>query len=150
MVSAPLPQALTRAGFATKPRDPKSSSSSLAAALAAKRAARMERLRAATVDLAMAWGLAAVCGLGHLAHSLGSAAPAWMHALGGVQLNAALSVAALLGPGRAILSSGFEALAAGRPDMNTLVRRGRPWLVAAVTWQFVAWAMWVGRQLGEG
>ncbi|KXZ56167.1 hypothetical protein GPECTOR_1g143 [Gonium pectorale] len=115
--------ALSSAGFPSKPRDPATSSSSLAAALAAKRAAKVERLRAATVDLVVAWGLAAVCGLGHLAHALPSA-PQWMMALHSVPLNAALSAAALLGPGREILVSGLKALAAGRPDMNTLVGLG--------------------------
>ncbi|KAG2440429.1 hypothetical protein HYH02_010314 [Chlamydomonas schloesseri] len=118
-----LAQALTDAGFTSKRRDPDTSSSSLAAALAAKRAAKVERLRAATVDLAVAWGLAAVCGLGHLAHAW-AGAPAWMHALHSVPLNAALSAAALLGPGREIMAQGLKALAAGRPDMNTLVGLG--------------------------
>ncbi|EFJ44901.1 hypothetical protein VOLCADRAFT_64450 [Volvox carteri f. nagariensis] len=118
-----LTQALTAAGFPSKPRDPSTSSSALAAALAAKRAAKVARLRAATLDLLTAWGLAAVCGLSHLAHALPSA-PAWMHTFHSVPLNAALSVAALLGPGREILVSGLKALAAGRPDMNTLVGLG--------------------------
>lgn len=116
-------QALSSASFPSKYRDPHSSSSSLAAALAAKRAAKLDRLRAATVDLITAWGLAAVCSLGHLAHAW-SAAPAWMHALHSVPLNAALSATALLGPGREILVSGLRALVAGRPDMNTLVGLG--------------------------
>ncbi|GLC72475.1 hypothetical protein PLESTF_001251600 [Pleodorina starrii] len=115
--------ALSAAGFPSKPRDPSTSSSSLAAALAAKRAAKVDRLRAATVDLLVAWGLAAVCSLGHLAHAW-PGAPAWMHGLHSVPLNAALSAAALLGPGREILVSGLRALAAGRPDMNTLVGLG--------------------------
>eukprot|EP00198_Chlamydomonas_reinhardtii_P013234 XP_001702571.1 heavy metal transporting ATPase [Chlamydomonas reinhardtii] len=118
-----LAQALTDAGFTSKRRDPDTSSSSLAAALAAKRAAKVERLRAATVDLVVAWGLAAVCGLGHLAHAW-AGAPAWMHLLHSVPLNAALSAAALLGPGREIMAQGLKALAAGRPDMNTLVGLG--------------------------
>lgn len=64
-----------------------------------------------------------MCGLGHAAHALPNA-PAWMHVLHSVPLNAALSVAALLGPGREILANGLSALAAGRPDMNTLVGLG--------------------------
>ncbi|KAG2497846.1 hypothetical protein HYH03_004113 [Edaphochlamys debaryana] len=122
-LGAKLAQALDKAGFPSKPRDPSTSSSSLAAALAAKRQAKVDRLNAATANLVVAWGLAAVCGLGHLAHAW-AGAPAWMHALHSVPLNAALSAAALLGPGREILSSGLQALLAGRPDMNTLVGLG--------------------------
>ncbi|GLI68631.1 hypothetical protein VaNZ11_013109 [Volvox africanus] len=118
-----LAQALSAAGFPCKPRDPSTTSSSLAAALAAKRAAKVDRLRAASLDLVVAWSLAAVCSLGHLAHAL-PFAPSWMHVLHSVPLNAALSAAALLGPGRDILVSGLKALAAGRPDMNTLVGLG--------------------------
>ncbi|GIL67851.1 hypothetical protein Vafri_21137 [Volvox africanus] len=118
-----LAQVLSAAGFLSKPRDPSTSSSSLAAALAAKRAAKVDRLRVASVDLMVAWGLAAVCSLGHLVHAVPSA-PGWMHVLHSVPLNAALSAAALLGPGRDILVSGLKALAAGRPDMNTLVGLG--------------------------
>ncbi|GFR41528.1 hypothetical protein Agub_g2224 [Astrephomene gubernaculifera] len=121
-----LAQALSSAGFPSKRRDPSTSSSSLAAALAAKRAAKVARLRAATTDLIFAWGLAAVCGLGHLAHALPSSPfPPWLHCvLHSVPLNAALSAAAMLGPGRDIMVSGLRALVAGRPDMNTLVGLG--------------------------
>ncbi len=45
----------------------------------------------------VAWGLSAVCGLGHLAHALGSNAPAWMHGLHSTPLHAALSAVALMG-----------------------------------------------------
>ena len=45
----------------------------------------------------VAWGLSAVCGLGHLAHAMGSNAPAWLHSLHSTPLHAALSAIALIG-----------------------------------------------------
>ncbi|MEW5309919.1 MAG: hypothetical protein WDW38_001761 [Sanguina aurantia] len=118
-----LAQALTRASFPSTPRDPTSSNASLGSLLSAKRAHRLARLQQVTRNLIVAWGLSALCGLGHLAHAW-PAAPPWMHFLSSTPLNAAISAAALLGPGREILVSGFQALAANRPDMNSLVGLG--------------------------
>jgi cation transport ATPase len=139
-------------------------------------AATVTRTLHNTQDLAAAWGLSLLCGLGHVGH-MWAGAPAWMHALHHPLLAGALSVAALLGarlargcrlcalcvcvcvctrarkptdtlhntththtththtphthpdthttgPGRDIMASGWRALTAGRPDMNSLVGLG--------------------------
>ncbi|KAJ9509606.1 hypothetical protein QJQ45_011238, partial [Haematococcus lacustris] len=131
LVGQQLAQALSAAGFPSRARDLRSSPSasssgpgSTASILAGKRAAKLQRLHQISWDLALAWGLSAVCGIGHLAQAWGAAAPAWLLALNSVPVHAALSAAALLGPGRDIITSGFTALAAQRPDMNSLVGLG--------------------------
>ncbi|KAG1663220.1 hypothetical protein FOA52_011313 [Chlamydomonas sp. UWO 241] len=122
-----LAAALTKAGFRSAPRSlaaaggGRGKSSSDAAA--AKRAAKEVRLAAVSRDLVFAWALSALSGLAHLAHAW-AGAPGWLHYLHTPQLQAALSIAALLGPGRDIIVSGAASLMAGRPDMNTLVGLG--------------------------
>eukprot|EP00798_Chlamydomonas_sp_ICE-L_P017695 gene17695-24051_t len=100
-----------------------SSSSAVAAMLATKKEAKMQRMRDATWDLAFAWGLSLLSGFAHLGHAW-VGAPKWLHALHSPPLQAALSVLALVGPGRNIICSGANALWNGRPDMNTLVGLG--------------------------
>jgi hypothetical protein len=94
----PLParQVLTKAGFKTKRRDAGRGSSGTSEAILAKREERLQRLHKVTQSLVMAWGLSALCFIGHLAHVL-PAAPAWLHALHAPPVSAALSAAALLG-----------------------------------------------------
>ncbi|GFH08129.1 HMA domain-containing protein [Haematococcus lacustris] len=104
LVGQQLAQALSAAGFPSRARDLRSSPSasssgpgSTASILAGKRAAKLQRLHQISWDLALAWGLSAVCGIGHLAQAWGAAAPAWLLALNSVPVHAALSAAALLG-----------------------------------------------------
>jgi hypothetical protein len=79
--------------------------------LADKRAAKEERLRAVTGNLMVAWGLSAVCGLGHLVQAWGAGAPGWLRALNAVPVHAALSAAALLGEAHMpSIYSGFGAV----------------------------------------
>jgi len=84
----------------------------------------------AGAGLAVAWGLAAVCCVhhaGHLLHAAGAHGLAHgpvMSALGSAPVQAALGAAALLGPGRGLLVDGFKMLAAGSPNMNSLVSLG--------------------------
>jgi hypothetical protein len=90
-------QTLTKAGFNSKVRQRQGNSwAGSGNILAEKRQQKEQRLREATWNLVVAWGLSLVCGLGHLAHVLPSA-PAWMHALHHPLLSAGLSAAALLG-----------------------------------------------------
>jgi hypothetical protein len=57
----------------------------------------MKRLREITMNLIIAWGLSAVCGLSHALHMLGASAPAWLKAINTLPVHAGLSAAALLG-----------------------------------------------------
>lgn len=94
-------QALVKVGFKGSVRDTRDTGTAAAAAAQqAKREEKEARLRQVTMNLALAWGLSAVCGLGHLAHAWGANAPAWLHALHSTPLHAALSVAALIGAWR--------------------------------------------------
>jgi P-type Cu+ transporter len=63
---------------------------------------------------------------GHLLHCWPGIfyAPAAVRMLASPALHAALSVVTLIGPGRAILLDGGDALLRGRPDMNSLVALG--------------------------
>jgi Cu2+-exporting ATPase len=70
------------------------------AAVSAKRQQKLDKLQKTTHDLAVAWGLSLLCGLGHLGH-VWAGAPAWMHALHHPVLGATLSAAALLGESKA-------------------------------------------------
>jgi Cu2+-exporting ATPase len=100
---------------------------SAADAVRAKREAREERLRRVGWDLAAAWVLAALCSVGHAAHAWPHLFPAWaapLHVLHTPAVGAALSAAALLGPGREVLTRGWEGLARGRADMDSLVGLG--------------------------
>jgi Cu+-exporting ATPase len=110
-------------GFGARVRPQDASAWAAGAALASKRADREARLRRSTLDLAVAWGLSLLCGVGHLGH-VWTGAPAWLHLLHHPLVSGTLSAAALLGPGREIMTSGFEGLMRGRPDMNTLVGMG--------------------------
>jgi len=64
--------------------------------------------------------------------------PALVQFLGRPAVHGAMSAAALLGPGRSILVSGFHSAARGAPDMNSLVSLGA---VAAFGVSCVAAAM---------
>lgn len=95
-----MPQALTSAGFKSKARDLQGGSNGSgksSSTLTAKREAKMKRLREITMNLIIAWGLSAVCGLTHALHALGASAPAWLKALNTMPVHAGLSAAALLG-----------------------------------------------------
>jgi len=91
---------------------------------------RREELQAASWDLALAWGLVALCAghhLGHHLHHLGL--HEWAHlplldVLGNPAVGATLAALALAGPGRRILAEGLNGLLNGRPSMNTLVGLG--------------------------
>lgn len=77
--------------------------------------------------LAIAWALAASCLVGHAAHFLsasGVPVPPGLHLLHSPPLQAALSLAAMLGPGRKLLTDGWACLRRGSPNMNTLVGLG--------------------------
>ncbi|KAL4430152.1 hypothetical protein ABPG77_004934 [Micractinium sp. CCAP 211/92] len=119
-----LARMLTDAGYAATMRQQGGGSSASSKVVAAKREERLRRLRETTRRLGVAWLLASACLLHHLTHWLGSAAPHWLHVLSSTPVHAAMSALALLGPGRAIISEGFQALAKGAPDMNSLVGLG--------------------------
>ncbi|KAI9012234.1 E1-E2 ATPase-domain-containing protein [Hyaloraphidium curvatum] len=81
-------------------------------------------------DLALAWLLAGTVGLHHAGHLLSAlgfpslAHSPLLHALGTPLVSGAVGLAALLGPGRTILLSGFRALRRREPDMDSLVALG--------------------------
>lgn len=81
-------------------------------------------------NLALAWTLAIVCyahHLGHLLHELGLhsyAHTALMEYIGNPIVSGVLGAAALLGPGRGLLSDGLKALFNGNPNMNSLLFLG--------------------------
>ena len=87
---------LNKQGFSTTVRERRGSGWVSETALNHKRQQKLDKLRKTTQDLAVAWGLSLLCGLGHLAHLLPNA-PGWMHALHHPALAATLSAAALLG-----------------------------------------------------
>lgn len=89
-------QVLTNASFKTQVRDLRSKGAPACAAMASKRADRLQRLQEITKDLIMAWGLSALCMIGHVAHAW-QAAPQWMHLLHAPPVAAMLSALALLG-----------------------------------------------------
>mmetsp|Transcript_4760 Transcript_4760/g.13215 ORF Transcript_4760/g.13215 Transcript_4760/m.13215 type:complete len:997 (-) Transcript_4760:125-3115(-) len=130
---------LGKVGFKTTVRQSGADSGNASAdrVLIQKRAERMERLREATIRLAVAGALASTCLLHHLCHWLPSV-PAWLHLLGSTPVQAAISAAALLGPGRHILVDGFRGIVQGAPDMNSLVGLGA---VAAFGMSAVATAL---------
>ena len=90
----------------------------------AKREERIRKLREKTYQVVVAWGLASACMMHHVVHWFGVAAPGVVRLLASTVGTAALSALALLGPGRHIVVEGFKALAAGAPDMNSLVGLG--------------------------
>jgi Cu2+-exporting ATPase len=85
-------------------------------------------------QLVVALGLMLVSGLGHLADagalgaSVGPLAQPWLHAV--------VATAALAGPGRPILRSGWRSTLAGAPGMDTLVGLGvgSSYLASVVGW----------------
>lgn len=89
-------QVLTKHGFNTTVRERRGHGWVSETALNHKRQQKLDKLRRTTQDLAVAWGLSLLCGLGHLAHLLPHA-PGWMHALHHPALAATLSAAALIG-----------------------------------------------------
>ncbi|PSC75437.1 copper-transporting ATPase chloroplastic [Micractinium conductrix] len=123
-MGAGLAHMLTDAGYAATMRQQGGGSSASGKVVQAKREERMRRLRETTRRLGVAWLLASACLLHHVTHWLGAAAPTWLHALASTPVHAAMSALALLGPGRAIITEGFQALARGAPDMNSLVGLG--------------------------
>ncbi|KAG2433172.1 hypothetical protein HYH02_012715 [Chlamydomonas schloesseri] len=101
----------------------------VAAAAAADRK-RQDEARRSLWDLGVAWLLVAACcthHAGHLLHAAGyhqlAHAPL-LTALSDPRVSGALGAFALLGPGRRLLVDGFKALAAGNPNMNSLVGLG--------------------------
>ncbi|KAG0607893.1 hypothetical protein M758_8G062900 [Ceratodon purpureus] len=89
-----------------------------------KREERLARLKDSGRRLAVAWALAAVCLVGHTHHFLGTLGPSWLHMLHSTGFHAALSLAALVGPGRKLLVDGWKSFWRGSPNMNTLVGLG--------------------------
>ncbi|PNW77102.1 hypothetical protein CHLRE_10g422201v5 [Chlamydomonas reinhardtii] len=100
------------------------------AAAAAADKKRQDEARRSVWDLGVAWLLVAACcthHAGHLLHAAGyhqlAHAPL-LTALSDPRVSGALGAFALLGPGRRLLVDGFRALAAGNPNMNSLVGLG--------------------------
>jgi Cu2+-exporting ATPase len=122
-----LAELVTASGFPTTLRDNSSSDESSGEydqgmqRAKEKRRERIKRIRESTKKVALAWGLASVCILGHAAHYLK------IHSLGFLcktQTHVALSLFAMVGPGRDILTDGFNAFRRGGPNMNSLVSMG--------------------------
>lgn len=90
-------------------------------------------------QLVWAWILGGTCIAVHMSHhAMHNALP---EPLSSPLFSGVLATAALLGPGRDILSEGFQAVLSGRPDMNTLVGAG------AVTAYSLSAAGWLNPQL---
>ncbi|GLC60839.1 hypothetical protein PLESTB_001681900 [Pleodorina starrii] len=91
---------------------------------------RQAEARRSLVDLGVAWLLVAACcahHAGHLLHALGHhevAHAPLLAALADPRVSGALGAFALLGPGRRLIVSGFRALLAGNPNMESLVALG--------------------------
>ncbi|KAG2446299.1 hypothetical protein HXX76_000887 [Chlamydomonas incerta] len=91
---------------------------------------RKDEARRSMWDLGVAWLLVAACcthHAGHLLHAAGAhqlAHAPLLTALSDPRVSGALGAFALLGPGRRLLVDGFRALAAGNPNMNSLVGLG--------------------------
>lgn len=126
-----LAELVTASGFPTTVRDNSSSSSDESGGATnydqgmqrakEKREERIKRIKESTKKVTVAWALASVCLLGHAAHYLK------IHSLGFLcktQTHVALSLFAMFGPGREILSDGFNAFRRGGPNMNSLVSMG--------------------------
>eukprot|EP00198_Chlamydomonas_reinhardtii_P013256 XP_001702593.1 copper-translocating P-type ATPase [Chlamydomonas reinhardtii] len=103
---------------------------SAAVNLMTETAAVQDEARRSVWDLGVAWLLVAACcthHAGHLLHAAGyhqlAHAPL-LTALSDPRVSGALGAFALLGPGRRLLVDGFRALAAGNPNMNSLVGLG--------------------------
>ena len=89
-------QKLTNAGYRSSVRDVTESRTSVRDIIQAKRQQRLDKIRKVTIDLVVAWGLSAICFVGHLAHLL-PRVPSWLHALHSVPVTATVSALALLG-----------------------------------------------------
>lgn len=87
-------------------------------------------MQRATRDVVTAWILAIVCcshHLGHMFHAVGLHSLAHSEVMGVLAnpwVAGTLGAAALLGPGRALVTEGFQSLARGNPNMNSLVGLG--------------------------
>jgi hypothetical protein len=112
------PQRLGDGGFTGKVRPRAPGAWAAADVIAAKRAEREARIQASTVNLAVAWGLSLMCGIGHLGH-VWAGAPAWVHALHHPALSAAISAAALLGERRGAGAGRLGATRAGLANACT-------------------------------
>lgn len=119
-----LASLLSEKGYTAKIRPLGSGTGAASKVVQAKREERMRRLKEATVQVIVAWGLASTCMLHHIVHWFGAAAPRWIQMLASTPGTAVLSALALLGPGRQIVVDGFKAMKEGAPDMNSLVGLG--------------------------
>jgi len=120
-----LAKHLTSCGFKSTLREQEGKDGGkLPPAAVRKREERLARLKDSGRRLAVAWTLAAVCLVGHSHHFLGHFGPSWLHMLHSTGFHAALSVAALAGPGRKLLVDGWKSFWRGSPNMNTLVGLG--------------------------
>ena len=120
---------LTKKGFPSAARG--DAEGDVNAAAQASDLARQRELARASVDLAVAWGLALVCCAHHAGHWLHAAGIHSMahgpvaEALSKPLVAGILGAAALAGPGRPVLSDGAAALfKRGSPNMNSLVALG--------------------------
>eukprot|EP00850_Spirogloea_muscicola_P005502 SM000025S08397 [mRNA] locus=s25:534932:540937:- [translate_table: standard] len=118
-----LAERLTESGYTSTVREA-SDGAQLMPSAQRKREERLQRLRDSGRRLAVAWGLAAACLAGHAAHYFPRLFPSWLHFLHTTPFHAALSVVALVGPGRKLLADGWTSLQKGSPNMNTLVGLG--------------------------
>ena len=129
-VVAAAADAVCAKGFTARRRAAAENAVERATRLAEKDEERQKALKRAGVDLAVAWGLVGVCcahHAGHLLHMAGFHSIAHAHNMamfGSPWVGAALSGAALVGPGRAVLCDGYKSFVAGRPNMNSLVGLG--------------------------
>uniref|UniRef100_A0A7I4BBQ6 P-type ATPase A domain-containing protein n=1 Tax=Physcomitrium patens TaxID=3218 RepID=A0A7I4BBQ6_PHYPA len=117
---------LTSCGYKSCPREEQAEKGrgvALPAALR-KREERLAKLKDSGRRLAVAWTLAAFCLVGHSHHFIGQLDPSWLHMLHSTGFHAALSLVALIGPGRKLLVDGWKSLWRGSPNMNTLVGLG--------------------------
>ena len=120
---------LTKKGFPSTAR--RDAEGDVNAAAEASDVARRRELRRASLDLAVAWGLALVCCAHHAGHWLHAAGIHSMahgpvaEALSKPLVAGLLGAAALAGPGRPVLADGAAALfKRGAPNMNSLVALG--------------------------
>eukprot|EP00208_Stichococcus_sp_RCC1054_P001455 CAMPEP_0206141838 /NCGR_PEP_ID=MMETSP1473-20131121/14353_1 /ASSEMBLY_ACC=CAM_ASM_001109 /TAXON_ID=1461547 /ORGANISM="Stichococcus sp, Strain RCC1054" /LENGTH=960 /DNA_ID=CAMNT_0053536563 /DNA_START=260 /DNA_END=3142 /DNA_ORIENTATION=+ len=117
-----LAELLTSRGFAASVRD--TSAAATRKGATDRAAERQQRLRDCAQRLIVAVALAATCLAGHLVHFWPGGMPAALEHLCSPPAHAALSLFAMLGPGREIMTEGWCALRRGAPDMNSLVAMG--------------------------
>lgn len=116
-----LAELLTSRGYAASVRD---SSKAVGAAASDRAHERQQRLKDVTRRLVVATVLAGSCLLGHLLHFWPGGVPQALQHLHSPAVHAALSLFAMVGPGREIMVEGWAALRRGSPDMNSLVAMG--------------------------